>query len=381
MTRRAAFVYDQALSQHQLRGDHPMRPIRLQHTFELLQAYGAFGGTTSQLVSPRPATEQELAWLHTEEYIEAVKSFSQDGTDYERARFNFNDQGDNPTYRGMYEAAALSTGSTLVATELVAEGRVDAAFNISGGLHHAAAGQASGFCVFNDPALAIKLLLARGKRVAYVDIDAHHGDGVQNAFFDDNRVLTISIHESGQYLFPGTGFASEVGVEGGVGYSVNIPLYPYTDDEIYLDTFTEIVPTLLRAFAPDVLVTQLGIDSYHSDPLTHLQVTTRGYEAAVKSLADLGLPWLALGGGGYDLGAVARAWTLAYGVMLEVEWPDRIPEGFATQPLADQLGIRQLRDTVSLEIPADVRRDARRFAQESAATIKQEIFPVHGLGG
>ena len=266
-----------------------MRPIRLQHTFELLRAYGAFDGSTSQLVLPRPATEQELAWLHTEEYIQAVKSFSQGASDYDRNRFNFSDQGDNPTYRGMYEAAALSTGSTLLATELVVGGEVDAAFNISGGLHHAAAGQASEFCVFNDPALAIKLLLARGQRVAYVDIDAHHGDGVQNAFFDDDRVLTISIHESGRYLFPGTGFASEVGVDGGVGYSVNIPLYPYTDDEIYLETFTEIVPPLLRAFAPDVLVTQLGIDSYHSDPLTHLQVTTRGYEAAVRSLADLGI--------------------------------------------------------------------------------------------
>jgi len=319
--------------------------------------------------------------LHTEDYIRAVKSFSQGGTDYDRARFNFHDQGDNPTYPGMYEAAALSTGSTLVATELLAEGQVDAAFNISGGLHHAAAGQASGFCVFNDPALAIKLLLARGKRVAYVDIDAHHGDGVQNAFFDDHRVLTISIHESGQYLFPGTGFTSEVGVDGGVGYSVNIPLYPYTDDEIYLEAFNEIVPPLVRAFAPDVLVTQLGIDSYHSDPLTHLQVTTRGYEAAVKTLADLGLPWLALGGGGYDLSAVARAWTLAYGIMLEVEWPDGIPGRFASQTQASQLGIRQLRDTVSLDIPSDVRRDARRFAEESVAVLKTKVFPVHGLPG
>ena len=364
-----------------------MRPIRLRHTFELLQAYGAFDGTASRLVSPRPTTEEELAWLHTGEYIQAVKYFSRDPSDsiggkkYDRARFNFSGQGDNPTYLGMYEAAALSTGSSLVAAELVADGQVDVAFNISGGLHHAAAGQASGFCVFNDPALAIRCLLNRGKKVAYVDIDAHHGDGVQNAFFDDSRVLTISIHESGQYLFPGTGFPSESGIYDGKGFSVNIPLYPYTDDEIYLETFTEIVPPLLRAFAPDVLVTQLGIDSYHSDPLTHLQVTTRGYEAAVRTLADLGYPWVALGGGGYDLSAVARAWTLAYGVMLEVDWPDAVPAGFADLPQTEGLGIRQLRDTVRLEIPADVRRDARRFAQESAAAIRKDVFPVHGLVG
>ena len=379
MTRRAVFVYDQELSRHQLRADHPMRPIRLQHTFDLLQAYGAFDESVSRLLPPRPATDHELAWLHTEDYIQAVKAFSQDGSGHDRARFNFNDQGDNPTYRGMYDAAALSTGSTLVATELLVSGRADVAFNISGGLHHAAAGHASGFCVFNDPAVAIKLLLASGLRVAYVDIDAHHGDGVQTAFYDDDRVLTVSIHESGQYLFPGTGFASESGGGEAVGYAVNLPLYPYTNDEIYVETFSEVVPPLLRAFAPDVLVTQLGIDSYHSDPLTHLQVTTRGYVAAIEMLAGLDLPWLAVGGGGYDLGAVARAWTLAYGVMCGVEWPDEIPGAFARQPFAVEHGINRLRDTTVVGIPADVQRDARRYAEESVAAIKRKVFPVHGL--
>ena len=379
MAKRAAFVYDQELSRHQLRHDHPMRPIRLQHTFDLLRAYGAFQESVSRLAPPRPATEQELGWLHTQDYIQAVKAFSQGSYDYDRGRFNFNDQGDNPTYRGMYDAAALSTGSTLVAAELLISGQADVAFNISGGLHHAAAGQASGFCVFNDPALAIKLLLASGLRVAYVDIDAHHGDGVQTAFYDDDRVLTISIHESGQYLFPGTGFASETGVDRGAGYAVNLPLYPYTDDEIYVETFSEVVPQLLRAFAPDVLVTQLGIDSYHADPLTHLQVTTRGYVAAVEMLADLGLPWLAMGGGGYDLSAVARSWTLAYGVMLGVDWPDGVPGSFARGPFAVEHGITRLRDTVAVDIPADVHRDARRYAEQSVAALKAEVFPVHGL--
>ena len=379
MARRAVFVYDQELSRHQLRADHPMRPIRLQHTFDLLQAYGAFDESVSRLAQPRPATDQELAWLHTEDYIQAVKAFSRGDSGHDRARFNFNDQGDNPTYRGMYDAAALSTGSTLVATELLVSGQAEVAFNISGGLHHAAAGHASGFCVFNDPALAIKLLLASGLRVAYVDIDAHHGDGVQTAFYDDNRVLTVSIHESGRYLFPGTGFASESGVEQGTGYSVNLPLYPYTNDEIYVETFSQVVPPLLRAFAPDVLVTQLGIDSYHSDPLTHLQVTTRGYVAATEMLAGLGLPWLAVGGGGYDLGAVARAWTLAYGVMCGVDWPDEIPGTFARQPFAVEHGISRLRDTMAVGIPGDVQRDARRYAEDSVAAIKAQVFPVHGL--
>ena len=237
---------------------------------------GGFDLAASALAAPRAATEEELQWLHGAEYIAAVRSFSLGLSGYDPQRYNFSAEGDNPTYRGMYDAAALSTGASLAAAELLADGRVDAAFSISGGLHHAAANHASGFCVFNDPALAIHYLLEQGLRVAYVDIDAHHGDGVQEAFFDDDRVLTISVHESGQYLFPGTGFVQELGTGRGAGYSVNLPLYPYTGDEVYLEAFHAVVPPLLRAFAPDVLVTQLGIDSYHTDPLTHLQITNAG---------------------------------------------------------------------------------------------------------
>ena len=178
MSRQAAFVYDDALSRHELRRDHPMRPVRLQHTFDLLQAYGAFDQDTSLLVPPRPASEEELRWLHSLDYISAVRSLSLGLSGYDPSRFNFDSQGDNPVYRGMYDAASLSTGASVVAAELVASGQVDVAFNISGGLHHAAADHASGFCVFNDPAVAINYLLQQGLRVAYLDIDAHHGDGV-----------------------------------------------------------------------------------------------------------------------------------------------------------------------------------------------------------
>ena len=201
--RRAAFVYEDALSGHELRTDHPMRPVRLRYTYDLLQAYGAFDGDASMLVPPRPAVEEELLWLHSSEYISAVRSFSVGLSGYDPRRFNFVGQGDNPIYSGMYDAAVLSTGASLAAAELVANREVDVAFSISGGLHHAAAGHASGFCIFNDPALAIMYLRQRGLRVAYVDIDAHHGDGVQDAFFDDDSVLTISVHESRPVSIPG----------------------------------------------------------------------------------------------------------------------------------------------------------------------------------
>ncbi len=371
---RAAFVYDDAMSQHVLRADHPMRPIRLRHTYELLEAYGAFDGANSLLVTPSPADESSVGAFHTRDYMAAVRTLSLGLTGAQPQRFGFAQGGDNPTYPGMYEAAMLSAGATLTAARMVADGEVSAAFNISGGLHHAAARQASGFCVFNDPVVAIKYLLGRGLRVAYVDIDAHHGDGVQNAFYDEPRVLTISVHESGQYLFPGTGFAGETGAGEGVGYTVNLPLYPYTDDEIYLDTFESIVPPLVQAFDPDVLLTQLGIDSYHTDPLTHLQITSRGFIAAVARLGGLGYPWLATGGGGYDLGAVARCWTLAYGVMCGAEWPDRIP-----MAAIERLGRNTLRDGEVPDIPANVRADARALAAESVAAVRDAVFPVHGL--
>ena len=372
--RRAAFIYEDALSRHELRSDHPMRPVRLRYTYQLLQEYGAFDHSGAVLLDSRSATEEELGWLHTSEYIAAVKALGSGSPEIDGARFGFSGAGDNPVYPHMFEAAALSTGGSLLAAEMVASGTVDSAFNISGGLHHAAAGHASGFCVFNDPALAIHYFLNQGKRVAYVDIDAHHGDGVQEAFYADDRVLTISVHESGQYLFPGTGAVAELGEGSGRGYSVNLPLYPYTGDNDYIEAFSQVVPPLIEAFAPDVLVTQLGIDSYHSDPLTHLQVTTEGYIEAVRQLSALGLPWLALGGGGYDVNAVARAWTLAYGVMLEVEWPNQLPPAFAQEH-----GAGRLRDEASPEVPSDVKIEIRRHLEDTVGAIRQQIFPLHGL--
>ena len=370
---RAAFIYDDMMSRHELRSDHPMRPVRLRYTYELLKGYEAFEHANAVLVRPRSAAEDELGWLHTPQYIEAVRRLSSGEGIQEAHRFNFSLQGDNPYYAGMYEAATLSSGATLLAAEMIANRSVDVAFNISGGLHHAAAGHASGFCVFNDPALAVHYFLRQGMRVVYVDVDAHHGDGVQEAFFDDDRVLTISVHESGRYLFPGTGFVGEQGQGQGRGYSVNLPLFPYTGDDVYLDAFKQVVPPLIRAFAPDVLVTQLGIDSYHSDPLTHLQLTTLGFVEVIREFAALGLPWLATGGGGYDLMAVARAWTLAFGVMLGEEWPDTLPREFALEH-----GIGHLRDSGSPEVPANLRLDIRRHAGETVAALKEQVFPVHG---
>jgi len=370
--RRAAFVYKEAQSRHILRENHVLQPNRLQLTYELLECYGAFND--SLLVAPAAAEEGQILSFHTSDYVAAVKSLSRGEGHVDAAAFNFSAEGDNPPYEGMYEVAATAVGASLLAAELVMDGQVDMAFNISGGLHHATPNYASGFCVFNDAVIAILSLVNRGLRVAYVDIDAHHGDGVQNAFYESDRVLTISFHEWGRYLFPGSGEVSEIGEGPGIGYSVNLPFFPYTDDRVYLWAFREIVPPLVERFKPDILVTQLGCDTHYLDPLTHFMLTTEGYTDVLKELKSLAPKWIALGGGGYDMGVVARSWTLAYGVMAEHHWPDEIPLTFQ-----ERYGIKRLRDRAELTIDTKMREQARPFAEGGVEEIKRIVFPLHGL--
>ncbi|HJO82731.1 MAG: acetoin utilization protein AcuC [SAR202 cluster bacterium] len=374
MARRAAFLYDDRLADHVLSDTHPMRPVRLRYTHDLLDGYDAFSGSYSSLVAPRPASEDEIAWHHTAGYIDAVRAIGAGDWSVNPSAHNFG-PGDNPPYEGMYDAAILSTGASVQAAEMLIAGDVDAAFNISGGLHHAMPNYAYGFCVFNDPVIAIKRLVAEGMRVAYVDIDCHHGDGVQHAFYDTNAVLTISLHESGVFLFPGTGSVQEIGAGLGKGYSVNVPLYPYTTDDVYLWAFREVVPGLLDSFQPDVLVTQLGIDSHYRDPITHMALTVQGFAEVVSELgARSPGKWLATGGGGYDLHAVARAWTLAYGVISEQTFADEIPSAYA-----DTYDVVSLPDLEGPQIEDSVRDDARAFAEASVQTVHRLIFPPHGL--
>ena len=363
---QAAFVYDEILSTHILREDHVFLPTRLQLTYELLDSYGAF--EDSPPLAPKPAGEADLLTFHTEEYVEAVKSISSGETHFNPALYNFFQEGDNPPYEGMYEASSLVVGASLVAAQCIINGDVDIAFNISGGLHHAAPRFASGFCIFNDAVIAINGLIRKGMKVAYVDIDAHHGDGVQDAFYSTDRVLTVSIHETGRFLFPGTGEISETGNGAGKGYSVNLPLAPYTDDETYVWAFRQIVPPVVKNFRPDILVTQLGVDTHYLDPLAHLMLTTRGYTQVLNELKSLAPRWLALGGGGYEVGVVAREWTLAYGLMMDREWADEIP-----LPFQKQYGLKVLRDKEMPVLDDKRKQQARQFAEISVEGVKKLI--------
>ena len=373
--RRGAFIYRDSMSRHVLREDHVFRPVRLRYTYELLEEFGAFEVENGRLVDPRHATDEEVQTFHTPDYVAAVKAFGEGRMLVDPARYNFSQYGDNPTYPGMFDAGTLVVGGSLMAADMILDGEVDAAFNPGGGLHHAAAGNTSGFCVFNDAVIAIKRMVDRGMKVAYVDIDVHHGDGVQTAFYDTDAVLTISVHESGRFIFPGTGYPNETGTGAGTGYAVNLPLAPYTDDEIYLDAFGQIVPPVVRAFEPDVLVTQLGIDTYHSDILGHLLISTQGFTKAVETLAALAEQpgrWLALGGGGYDVEAVARCWALAYGVMLGREWPQETPDSYR-----ERSGVETLRDASGPKLEEGDREKIREFARRSVEEVKKEVFGYH----
>ncbi len=313
-------MWDPRLASHVYRADHPLKPRRLIGVHDTLERLGAFARPNAVVQVPRDATIAELERIHSPEYIRAVEEASAD-PELDHSRWGLSAHGDTPPFAGMHEASLLTTGATLVGMEEVMAGRLRVSFNGAGGLHHAMRSRASGFCIYNDPAIACGLLADRGLKVAYVDIDAHHGDGVQAAFYDTDQVLTISLHETGRSLFPGTGFADERGTGKGVGYSINVALPPYTDDHAYVNAFDAVVPPLIARFKPDVLVTQQGIDSHFTDPLTHLQVSTRAREHIVRTFRSFALPWVAMGGGGYDLDAVARDWSMEFLIMLGAEIP------------------------------------------------------------
>ncbi|MBI4714694.1 MAG: hypothetical protein HY760_01890 [Nitrospirae bacterium] len=236
--------------------------------------------------------------------------------------------------------------------------------------------RASGFCYLNDPAIAICDLVRRGKRVVYLDIDAHHGDGVQHAFYRTDRALTISLHESGEFLFPGTGFVHEIGEGEGKGYAVNLPFYPGTGDATFVRGFEAVAPPLVEAFRPDVLVTQLGVDTFASDPLTHLNLTTHGFCRMVARMKAFDLPWVALGGGGYDIANVARAWSLAFAIMGDTELPDEIPAACLDELREYGPSGSRFHDPLREEPEPP---QAGRWADEQIRFIEKTVFPIHGI--
>ena len=368
-----AFLYSEKFAAFDYGSAHPLKPYRLRLVYELVQAFGLLEAPGVRLIEAVSASEKDLLLFHDREYLNLLKALNT-GFSVRGAEQYGMGNGDNPIFRGMFDWSELVAGASLQAAELVDSGEADIAFNISGGLHHALASRASGFCYVNDPVIAIMSLLKKGRRVMYVDIDAHHGDGVQAAFYETDKVLTVSIHESGYYLFPGSGFEHETGKGLGKGYSVNIPLPPYTDDELFLYAFNEIVPPLFEAFKPDILVSQLGADTFLTDPLTHLQYTTNGFCKAVETMKALAPKWVALGGGGYDLAHVARAWTLAWASMTGQDVPDKIPEAFLKAHGHEGFANGKIRDEEFIE-KGNQKELMRKEVERVVSFVKEMVFP------
>jgi len=315
MAGPACVVFDETLTDYDFGPSHPMSPFRVELTMRLAQDLGVVGPGRPLATTAAPVAHDDLiATVHAPDYMDAVMATSRDPGRLQLACGLGTE--DNPVFEGMHQASAHVVGATVEAARQVWDGEVLHAANVTGGLHHAMPGSASGFCVYNDIAVAISWLLAQGaQRIAYVDVDVHHGDGVQHIFYDDPRVLTVSLHETGQVLFPGTGFADETGGPGAAGSAVNVALPPSTSDAGWLRAFHAVVPPLLREFRPDVLVTQHGCDSHVEDPLAHLMLTVDGQRAAYLALHDLAHEvcdgrWVVTGGGGYAIvEVVPRAWS------------------------------------------------------------------------
>ena len=332
MSGKAAIVHDLALESYGFGGGHPFNPLRIRLTLELCEALALLEGYP--FVGSEPATDDDLRTVHSLTYVRMVEKASRgEGDPLDLMHYGLG-TGDNPIFPGMHDACARVVGAVVEACRLVMRGEATHAMCISGGLHHALRSRASGFCVYNDASVAIARLKEEhpGIRVAYVDTDAHHADGVQWMFYDDPAVLTVSMHESGRYLFPGTGGIDERGRNGGLGYSVNVPLEPYTDDESWISCFEAVVPEVLRAFQPDLILSQNGCDGHTLDPLTHLSATTHLYEHIPCRIHDLahelcGGRWVATGGGGYDIWRVVpRAWTTLWAIVSHQELPEKVPE-------------------------------------------------------
>ncbi|MGD9397256.1 MAG: acetoin utilization protein AcuC [Candidatus Thorarchaeota archaeon] len=381
MRSKLVYPYSNALLEYEFRKDHPLKPDRLKLTYLLSKHLGLLDKVEE--IEPTIATRDNLELFHSPEYIDAVVDSGTNNNIHPHYGIG---TPDNPIFPLIHETGARYVGATLDAMKAIMNGASNA-FCISGGLHHAHESQASGFCIYNDVAIAINMLhKKRNCKVLYFDIDAHHGDGVQNAFYRSKDVMTISVHQTGKTLFPGSGFIYETGSVEGVGYSINVPLIPGAGTPELIRVFDEVVVPLFESFKPDLLITQLGVDGHYLDPLANLAYTSHGFETVVRKLRDLSadicdIGWLAVGGGGYHPVNVARLWTLFLAIMLDEDIPSRMPDDFLE--ICTEMGYRNhpelMRDedeVVQMYVPREyVSMDLDRALRR----VNELVFPYHGI--
>jgi len=327
--RESVFIYSAELEKCQYPPEHPFNTIRAKKVREIINSMGLLSGAGRKEVAPEPAERVVLKKFHSARYLHVLKEASEGKFNPEALGMGIGTS-DCPVFKGLYEGAVLAAGGTLVGAKLILSGEADVAFNPSGGFHHAGPERASGFCYINDVALACMILAEEGKRVLYVDVDVHHGDGVAYAFYGRRDVMTISLHQNPRTLFPGTGFEYEIGSGEGKGYCVNVPLPIGTFDEAYMKAFEALALPLIGAFEPDVFVFELGADALAGDPLAHLYLTNNVYAEVIGHLLSFDKPILATGGGGYNLDNTVRAWALAWSILAGGEGEESLRDKAAT---------------------------------------------------
>jgi len=376
--RRAIFLYSSELEKYEYPPEHPFNTIRAKRVREIINSMGLTRTDSVRgVVAPVPAERVVLKKFHSARYLHALKTASKGQWDIEALSMGIGSQ-DCPVFKGLYEYAVLATGATLVGADLLVQSKADVAFNPSGGYHHAGPEKAAGFCYINDVALACIILAEQSKKVLYLDVDVHHGDGVVYAFYDRSDIMTISLHQNPKTLFPGTGFEDEIGTGQGKGYCVNVPLPVGTYDQAYMKAFEAIVLPLIGAYNPDVIVFELGADALAGDPLANLYLTNNVYAEIIHHLLSFNKPILATGGGGYNVGNTVRAWALAWSIFCgedKGEDLDHAIGGVLLESTEWQGGFRDRR----LAVSKSQREAVVPEIDKTIGKIKANIFPIHGL--
>ena len=373
--RKAAFIYSPELEKIGYPPEHPFNTIRAKKTREFVKSMGLLSGSGRSEAAPVPADRIVLKKFHSARYLHVLKDAGKGHWDAGAFNMGLGTQ-DCPIFKGLYDYAVLASGGTLVAAELILSDSADVAFNPSGGFHHAGPERASGFCYINDVALACTILAEAGKRVLYLDVDVHHGDGVAYGFYDRCDVMTISFHENPRLLFPGTGFEDEIGKGEGKGYCVNVPLPAGTYDEAYMKAFETIAPPLIKAFNPDVIVFELGADALADDPLAHLYLTNNVYVEIINHLLSFNTPILMTGGGGYNVDNTVRAWALAWSVLCGAEGGASPNTGDVGSSGKKRQG--GLRDKV-LTVGSQQRDAVTPTIDATIEAVKANVFCLHSI--
>ena len=370
-------IYSADLARSEYSSSHPFKPMRAKLLVELLNRFYLMFEDNQKIIEPVPANEELLYLFHDRQYIDVLKKadageFTMDMLWAELGT------GDNPIFKGMYDFVLTVAGATCQGANMLLDDGVRMAFNPVGGLHHAGRDHAEGFCYVNDIAIAVTDLVSKGKKIAYLDIDAHHGNGVQDAFYRTDKVLTISLHESGETLYPGTGFEKEIGEDEGRGYTVNVPFRSGTDDEVYLFAFEAVVPPLMERFKPDILVAQIGGDSHKDDPLANLNLTSNGYKRMFQRMNGFAPKLLALGGGGYNVFKTAALWTIAWAVFCGLEPVDQyagLVGGMMFGPEAEAGNL----DDAPYVLEGEEKEACFEQARRVVDYLQKTVFPIHGI--